>query len=467
MKYKIKVYSIWEFGQRKDAEGNPHQEDCTYPLPADLKDTDRTFILCDGMGGHDAGEVASATVCQAMGEYIAQDKEREAKDIFSDDVLKGALAAAFDALDLKDNGAEKKMGTTMTFLRLHRDGATIAHIGDSRVYHIRPGKDGMDTRILFETEDHSLVNNLIKIGELTREEARHSSQKNVITRAMQPHPDYRPKADIYHTADIQAGDFFYMCSDGMLEQSDMENGESLRNIFSRKIDSTERKVEILKDVTEDNRDNHTALIIEVVEVSGAPTKVAPAPKEEKKSEAGSAIPSKRMAIVEEDTKSEEKPSGGKSGKYMLLALIVAVVVGAVYFCLNYLPGCSDKEEKTEMTEDKERGEKRGKDSKRKIKEIKSPKRQTNPAEETESDQSNIAPIASPTAGQPSAATPAATTTSTTDAAKPDTDASSTKSKKKRIDKKTDQILENLQNGGNSGAALSDEQKAQEELKKKK
>ena len=457
MKYKFKVYSIWEFGQRKDAEGNPHQEDCTYPLPADLKDTDRTFILCDGMGGHDAGEVASATVCQAMGEYIAQDKEREAKDIFSDDVLKGALAAAFDALDLKDNGAEKKMGTTMTFLRLHRNGATIAHIGDSRVYHIRPGKDGMDTRILFETEDHSLVNNLIKIGELTREEARHSSQKNVITRAMQPHPDYRPKADIYHTADIQAGDFFYMCSDGMLEQSDMESGESLRNIFSHKIDSTERKVEILKDVTEDNRDNHTALIIEVVEVSGAPTKVVPTPKEDTKSEAGTAIPSKRMAIVEEDTKSERKPSGGKSGKYLTLALIVAVVVGAVYFCLNYLPGCSDKDKKTEMTEDKERGERGERDAKSKIKEIKSPKRQSTPAEEAESDQSNIAPIASPTAGKPSAATPA-----TTGAAKPEG--------KTNADNQKQEVIPGLKvpsvKPKQDGEVLpSDQQKAQEQLQK--
>lgn len=468
MKYKIKVYSIWEFGQRKDAEGNPHQEDCTYPLPADLKDTDRTFILCDGMGGHDAGEVASATVCQAMGEYIAQDKEREAKDIFSDDVLKGALAAAFDALDLKDNGAEKKMGTTMTFLRLHRDGATIAHIGDSRVYHIRPGKDGMDTRILFETEDHSLVNNLIKIGELTREEARHSSQKNVITRAMQPHPDYRPKADIYHTADIQAGDFFYMCSDGMLEQSDMESGESLRNIFSHKIDSTERKVEILKDVTEDNRDNHTALIIEVVEVSGAPTKVVPTPKEEKKStpkedtksEAGSVIPSKRMAIVEEDTKSEGKPSGGKSGKYLTLALIVAVVVGAVYFCLNYLPGCSDKDKKTEMTEDKERGERgeRGEgNAKSKIKEIKSTKRQSTPAEETESDQSNIAPIASPTAGKPSAATPA-----TTGAAKPEGKPNADNQKQEVIPGLKVPSVKPKQDGD---VLSSDQQKAQEQLQK--
>ena len=465
MKYKIKVYSIWEFGQRKDAEGNPHQEDCTYPLPADLKDTDRTFILCDGMGGHDAGEVASATVCQAMGEYIAQDKEREAKDIFSDNVLKGALAAAFDALDLKDNGAEKKMGTTMTFLRLHRDGATIAHIGDSRVYHIRPGKDGMDTRILFETEDHSLVNNLIKIGELTREEARHSSQKNVITRAMQPHPDYRPKADIYHTADIQAGDFFYMCSDGMLEQSDMESGESLRNIFSHKIDSTERKVEILKDVTEDNRDNHTALIIEVVEVSGAPTKVVPTPKEEKKPtpkedtkpEAGTAIPSKRMAIVEEDTKSEGKSSGGKSGKYLTLALIVAVVVGAVYFCLNYLPGCSDNDKKTEMTEDKERGERGEGNAKSKIKEIKSTKQQSTPAEEAESDQSNIAPIASPTAGKPSAATPA-----TTGAAKPEGKTNAYNQKQEVIPGFKVPPVKPKQDGE---VLPSDQQKAQEQLQK--
>ena len=70
MKYKLKVYTIWEYGQRVDAEGNPHQEDCTFPLPGNVKDTDRLFILCDGMGGHDAGEVASATVCEAMGHSV-------------------------------------------------------------------------------------------------------------------------------------------------------------------------------------------------------------------------------------------------------------------------------------------------------------------------------------------------------------------------------------------------------------
>ena len=295
MKYRITVYSIWEYGQRKDAEGNPHQEDCTYPLPNDLKDSDRTFILCDGMGGHDAGEVASSTVCETMGNFILNDRH-DSEGIFTDEDLKNAIDAAFSALDKKDNGAEKKMGTTMTFLKLHNAGATVAHIGDSRVYHIRPGKDGENTDILFVTEDHSLVNDLIKIGELTREEARTSKQKNVITRAMQPNMERKPKADIKHITDIKAGDFFYMCSDGMLEQEEMENGESIRNIFSDAIKSVEDKVSILSEVTKNNKDNHTALIIQILEVEGA--------IKEKKYET-TTIPSIGVGLIEDDESSEE------------------------------------------------------------------------------------------------------------------------------------------------------------------
>ena len=207
MKFKLKAYSIQEFGQRKDAQGNPHQEDSIYPLHGKQTDADRLFILCDGMGGHDAGEVASATVCEAMSQSVnASVPNSEA--LFTDDMLLKAVADAFHALDQKDNGASKKMGTTMTFLKLHAGGATIAHMGDSRVYHIRPGKDTDSTQILFMTEDHSLVNDLIKIGELTPEEAKVSPQKNIITRAMQPHMERQPKADIHHVTDIKPGDYF-------------------------------------------------------------------------------------------------------------------------------------------------------------------------------------------------------------------------------------------------------------------
>ena len=265
MKYVIDAYSIWEFGKRKDAEGNPHQDDSLYPAHGSLSDADRTFILCDGMGGHDAGEVASATVCEAMSRSVLADGH-DGEGIFTDSDLADAVEAAFDALDRKDTGAEKKMGTTMTFLKLHDKGATIAHIGDSRVYHIRPGKTGADTKILHETTDHSLVNDLIRINELRKEDVATFKHKNVITRAMQPRMDNRPKADVYHTADIRPGDYFYMCSDGMLEQADMDSGESLLNIFSTQGGDARRKVEILSGATADNRDNHTAFVIHIADV---------------------------------------------------------------------------------------------------------------------------------------------------------------------------------------------------------
>ena len=261
MKYRISAFSIWEYGQRKDAEGNPHQEDNMFPAHGQLTDNDRLFIVCDGMGGHESGEVASTTVCETMAKTIV---EQTADADFTDEVLKDAVEKALDALDSQDTGAAKKMGTTMTLLQLHQQGATIAHIGDSRVYHIRPGKDADATRILHVTKDHSLLNSLIDAGELTEEEIAGFKQKNVITRAMLPHMDYRARADIYHTADIQSGDYFYLCTDGMLENTTNDN---LRFIFSDAI-PVEEKEKTLKEVTHRNRDNHSAIVVHILEVEG-------------------------------------------------------------------------------------------------------------------------------------------------------------------------------------------------------
>ncbi len=266
MKFNLEAYSIWETGKRKDSAGNPHQEDSLFPAHGEMQDSDRLFILCDGMGGHDAGEVASSTVCEAISHDIADNTDPERT--FTDSDLTDAINTAYDALDLKDSGnSEKKMGTTMTLLKFHDKGATIAHIGDSRVYHIRPGKNGEDTRILFETRDHSLINDLIKVGEITPEEAQHSKQKNVITRAMQPHTKPRCKADVKHIEDIRPGDYFYLCSDGMLEQDEMNTGEAIRNIFSEEGGDAENKIRILTLATAENRDNHTAILIHVTDVT--------------------------------------------------------------------------------------------------------------------------------------------------------------------------------------------------------
>lgn len=253
MKYTIEAYSIHELGQRQN------QEDSLFPAYGKSTVNDRLFILCDGMGGHEKGEVASATVCEAISEVILSRWKPD--EPLSDELLLQAIEAAYNALDAKDDNAEKKMGTTLTLLCLHTNGATVAHIGDSRVYQFRPDKG-----VVFRTQDHSLVNDLIKIGEITEEEAKHHPQKNVITRAMQPHQPHRAKADIAHLTDIKSGDYFFLCSDGMLEQTSDEN---LVNVITKNGVSNEEKIEQLRCLTEENKDNHTAHLIYIKGVEGA------------------------------------------------------------------------------------------------------------------------------------------------------------------------------------------------------
>lgn len=262
MKYKLKALSIYECGQRTDKKGNPHQEDCLYPSLGSINsEKDRFFILCDGMGGHAAGEVASAAVCEAMSKTIHAELEKGGK--FSETMLLKAIDAAYDLLNKRNTSkdAQKRMGTTMTFLMLHEDGATIAHIGDSRIYHIRPTENEY-AKIVRKTIDHSLVNDLLKIGELTPEEAETYPHKNVITRAMQPNQEHRHKADIVTFKNIRPGDYFYMCSDGMLEQTSDRN---LCWIFNNDV-SDEQKRKMLVDNSSHNKDNHSAHIIHILDV---------------------------------------------------------------------------------------------------------------------------------------------------------------------------------------------------------
>lgn len=259
MEYNLTAYSILEVGKRTDAFGNPHQEDCIFPLPSENSSSSRVFILCDGMGGHDAGEIASSVVCETLGKSITS--MLDGNPVFSMTELRQALNVAYDALDTNDTGSVKKMGTTLAMVVFHNNGVTVAHIGDSRVYHIRPGNSDRETCILFHTEDHSLFNSLVKAGEITLAEAKRWVKKNIITRAMQPNTE-RPEADVTEITDILSGDWFYICSDGMLEQEEMEDGSALKRIFSNQVEDDE-KVQVLKGATSENQDNHSAFIIKV------------------------------------------------------------------------------------------------------------------------------------------------------------------------------------------------------------
>ena len=253
MKIKIlQPQAIHELGQR----GN--QEDSIYPVLGAATTDDCLFVLCDGMGGHSKGEVASGTVCEAIGHYFRENVNPG--DVMRDESFYKALEYAYRQLDIKDDNSSKKMGTTLTFLYFHRGGCTAAHIGDSRVYHLRPATD----TILYKSRDHSLVYELYQAGEISFDDMKTHPQKNVITRAMQPGEEARVKPDIVHITDIKPDDYFYICSDGMLEE--MEDDELLSILNNNESD--EEKRQQLIEATKNNKDNHSAYLIHIAEVVG-------------------------------------------------------------------------------------------------------------------------------------------------------------------------------------------------------
>ena len=235
-----------------------NQEDWLEPqLPS--VDT-RCFVLCDGMGGHEHGEVASKTVSQALQTAV---EESLVNKPFNATIFQQALDHAYDCLDAAGIGHQddrKKMGTTMTCLVLHSSGYLIAHIGDSRIYHLRPNNnDG----ILHVTVDHSLVNQLLRAGEITEQQAANYPYRNVITRAMMP-LDKRYKATIFESSDICAGDYFLLCSDGLLERL---TEERLLQILRNNDTTNEQKLEAIKaQCFGDTYDNYSCYLVNITNV---------------------------------------------------------------------------------------------------------------------------------------------------------------------------------------------------------
>ena len=203
-----KPYSLNEIGRRSN------NEDSIFPPKNKADEATRFFVVCDGMGGHENGEVASTSVCNSFASFL---KDVSPND-FDESMFNRALNFAFDELDNLDNQSVtlRKMGTTIAFLFLNDDMAFMAHIGDSRIYHIRKDDKG-ETSIMYKSFDHSLVNELLHAEVITQEEAINHPKRHLITRFLSPNMERRSKATIHITQDIQAGDHFLLCTDGILE----------------------------------------------------------------------------------------------------------------------------------------------------------------------------------------------------------------------------------------------------------
>ncbi|HHY33427.1 MAG TPA: Stp1/IreP family PP2C-type Ser/Thr phosphatase [Firmicutes bacterium] len=178
---------------------------------------DGVFAVADGLGGHEAGEIASQMAIRMLKEFKPPENGDPA----------GALAEALEGINravykrsVADPSCEG-MGTTLTVLLITGDTAYIGHVGDSRAYLVRDG------RLHRLTEDHSIVGELIRMGMLSEPEARAHPQRNLLTRAIGTQPDVEIEVGY---CKLGPGDRFLLCTDGLTGAVD--DGEILRVMAS-------------------------------------------------------------------------------------------------------------------------------------------------------------------------------------------------------------------------------------------
>lgn len=161
------------------------------------------FIVADGMGGHKGGQLASALAIQTMVGFLQSDEKFDNKGVALCLALKAANSKIFREASVSDN---QGMGTTVTATKIVDSKAFIAHIGDSRAYLIR------NNEIKLITNDHSLVGELIRSGEITQEEALGHPHRNVLIRALGTELDV--DVDLIELQ-LVPDDMLLLCTDGL------------------------------------------------------------------------------------------------------------------------------------------------------------------------------------------------------------------------------------------------------------
>ncbi|HEY8582956.1 MAG TPA: Stp1/IreP family PP2C-type Ser/Thr phosphatase, partial [Capillimicrobium sp.] len=210
------------------------------------------FVVADGMGGAQAGEVASQTAVEVFSHGLTEGGTAEAR-------LQARVLEANERIhDLSRQNAQLAgMGTTLTAAYVGDDAVAIAHVGDSRAYRWR---DGELERL---TDDHSLVEELKRQGKLTDEEADEHPQRSIITRALGPEPAVTVDT---RTAPTRDGDVFLLCSDGL---TSMIGERAIADVLAR-AGSLDRAARALVDAANEagGRDNITVVLFRVEDVGG-------------------------------------------------------------------------------------------------------------------------------------------------------------------------------------------------------
>ena len=235
----------------KSDKGNVRETNEDYFYISNSLDQIQLFLLADGMGGYNGGEIASQLAIQTAKNYI----ENNFKDIEKDkDSIIQLLGSSMEYANMvvyekaKENPELQGMGTTLEICLIYNNKAYIGHVGDSRIYRVRK-------QIIRKlTQDHSYVQKLVKEGTITKEQAEHHPQKNMLMKALGCNAFVEPDVMV---KGFLKDDILIMCSDGL---SNMVDQQTIYEMASKNIEqATKDLVELAND--RGGYDNVTVVII--------------------------------------------------------------------------------------------------------------------------------------------------------------------------------------------------------------
>lgn len=238
----LKTFSITDIGKKRKLN-----QDYVYTSERPVGNLPNLFIVADGMGGHNAGDYASKFTVETIVDEIKNATEQNPEEILKraiETANSKVLRMAGESPDLEG------MGTTVVAATCIGEKLHVANVGDSRLYVI-------GEKIVQVTRDHSLVEEMIRMGGIDRQSARNHPDKNIITRAIGA--EEYIDIDFFHVS-LSEGDIVLMCSDGL---TNMLEDEEIRMILNGQRDIVEKAEQLVKAANNNGgKDNITVVLIE-------------------------------------------------------------------------------------------------------------------------------------------------------------------------------------------------------------
>ena len=236
----MKSYSATDVGQKRQVN-----QDYVYASEEPVGNLPNLFVVADGMGGHNAGDFASSFAVQTLVRTILEDENQNPIKIIRHAVEEANRKVLEES---KLHAEMSGMGTTMVLVTIIDDYAYVANVGDSRLYLI-------EDQILQITKDHSLVQEMVRRGLITKEEAREHPDKNIITRVLGIGPEIEVDFFDIH---LKENSVLLLCSDGL---SNMVSDEDIWRIVNTSREMKEAGMRLVSLANENGGKDNIAVVL--------------------------------------------------------------------------------------------------------------------------------------------------------------------------------------------------------------